>query len=213
MTTPVIILGAGGHARVVADALRRGGRSILGCTMPDVELGREVHGIGPVVGDDATILAKPDAGVMLVNGLGSVERPIGRQDLYERFKAAGFTFAEVVDPWAHVASRVSLGEGSQVLAGAVVQPDCGIGRNVIINTGARIDHDCHLGDHVHIAPGAVLSGHVTVGAGCHIGTGACIVQGVTVGAGCLIGAGSLVLRDVPAGATIVGVPARALWSG
>ena len=213
MTAPVIILGAGGHARVVADALVRSGRTILGCTVPDVEPGRPMHGIGPVVGDDAAVLSKPHPGVVLVNGVGSVERPIGHQELYDRFKAAGFTFADVIDPWAHVASRVTVSEGAQILAGAIVQPDCQIGCNAIVNTGARIDHDCDIGNHVHLAPGSVLSGNVTIGDGSHVGTASCIVQGVTVGAGCLIGAGAVVLRDVPAGATIIGVPARPLWSG
>ena len=133
----------------------------------------------------------------LANGVGSIGDGTRRR-VFERMKAAGYAFAHVEHPAATIAlAGVSLGEGAQIMAGAVVQPGVCIGADAIVNTRAAIDHDCVIGDHAHIAPGAVLCGEVVVGDDTHIGAGAVLIQGRRIGTGCLIGAGATVLRDVP----------------
>lgn len=208
MSDPVLILGAGGHAKVLVEALLADGALIAGILDADpARLGDTVLGV-PVIGDDRIADDFPCDAVRLVNGIGSIGLPALRRAIFERFLARGFAFATVVHPSAVVASDVELGEGAQVMAGVVLQPGCHIGRNAIINTRASVDHDCTIGDHAHIAPGVTLSGGVTVGSGCHLGTGATVIQGVRIGDGSVVGAGAVVTKDVAAGVTVLGVPAR-----
>ncbi len=205
---PVIVLGAGGHAKVLIDVLRLRGHEILG--IADANAGR--HGAGHagcrVIGGDDAVLQHDPARVRLVNGVGSTRQPHARRRLFDDFRRRGYVFQGVAHPSAVIAADVVLEEGAQVMAGAVIQPGSRIGMNTIINTAASVDHDCTVGAHVHLAPGAVLSGNVRVGAGTHVGTGACVIQGVAIGENCVIGAGAAVLADIPAGTRAAGVPAR-----
>jgi len=210
MSMPVIVIGAGGHAKVLVDALLASSAVIAGIVDSDPALIRTTILGVPVIGGDDVVGDFTTSEVRLVNGLGSVGLPAKRQQLFERFKGLGHTFASVVHPSAVVAPDVEIGEGSQIMAGAVVQPGCRIGVNVIINTRASVDHDCVVGDHVHIAPGVTLSGAVTVGEGTHIGTGATVIQGISVGSGALVAAGSVVIRDVQHGSIVIGVPGKVL---
>lgn len=208
MSLPVLIIGAGGHARVLIEALTKSGTTILGCVAKEVP-----SRLSPSIsflGDDETLLRHAPSSVVLINGIGSTTRPDLRRDVFLRFKQKGYHFGTVVHPAALLPSDIVLGEGAQVMAGAILQPGCHVGDNAIVNTGAVVDHDCRIGAHVHVAPGAVLSGDVTVGEGAHVGTGARVIQGVEIGAGALVGAGAAVLRDVPLGARVAGVPARPL---
>lgn len=203
---PVIVIGAGGHAQVLIDALLLCNADIMGATDP-MKQGELAPGI-PVLGDDEVVLQHPPSSVLLVNGLGSVGSTRRRREVFERFKALGYSFGSVIHPSAVVAKTALLGEGAQIMAGAVVQPGCAIGPNSLINTRASVDHGCRIGAHTHVAPGATLSGDVTLGEGVHVGSGATIIQGVGVGDDSIIGAGSLVLRDVPRRITVAGSPAR-----
>ena len=205
MNPPVVVLGGGGHARVLIDALRLLRVEIAGVVDP--ALAGTVLG-APVLGGDEVLDTLDRTGVRLVNGLGSVGLPGRREELFEHLKGKGFSFASVVHPAAVVAADVELGEGVQVMAGALVQTGSSIGANSIINTRASVDHDCRIGRHVHVAPGVTLSGNVTVGEGSHLGTGATAIQGVTIGAGALIAAGAVVVGEVAAGKKVRGVPAR-----
>ena len=208
MTRRLIVLGAGGHAKVLIDALNRAGAVIEGIADADpARTGTRVLGV-EIIGTDADVLERDPDEVMLVNGLGSVDQPRARRDVYIRFSDRSYTFATVVHPSAIIAEGVSLGEGAQVMAGAVVQPDVRIGVDTIVNTGASIDHDCLIGGHVHLAPGVTLSGGVTVGDLVHVGVGATVVQGTRIGDGSVIGAGTVVTSDVPSDVTVVGNPAR-----
>lgn len=208
MSLPLIILGAGGHAKVLIDALLASSAVIAGIVDPDLSLsGATISGV-PVLGGDEVVNEFPPTLIRLVNGLGSVGLPIKRQQLYEKFKGLGYSFASVVHPSAVIASDVILGEGAQVMAGAVIQPGSRIGINSIINTRTSVDHDCTIGGHIHIAPGVTLSGMVTVGKLTHIGTGATVIQGITIGCGCLIAAGAVVTKDIVDGARVQGIPAR-----
>lgn len=208
MNLPVIILGGGGHAKVLIESLRASNVAIAGITDADAtKAGTTVMGV-PVLGDDSVVGTHHPGSVLLVNGIGSVNVPRARTALFDDFKADGHAFATVRHPSAVIASDAVLGEGAQIMAGAVIQPSCRIGRNAIVNTHATVDHDCTIGDHAHLSPGVTLSGGVAVGEGTHIGTGATVIQGISIGKRCLVAAGAVVVADVPDGATVSGVPAR-----
>ena len=200
--TPVIVLGAGGHARVLIDALRLRKVKILGVTEADP------NAVGirklrlDVLGDDRAVLRFKPREVRLVNGLGSVKVGVQRSTLFNKFKEKGYLFETVVHPSAVIAADVELGEGAQVMAGAVIQTGAKIGANTIVNTRVSVDHDCVIGKHVHLAPGAVLSGGVTVGDGSHLGTGAVVVNGIRIGTGAFVAAHSLVRANLQAGGSI-----------
>lgn len=205
---PLLVIGAGGHAKVLVGALLRLGLPIRGLLDADpARHGGKLLG-QPVLGGDEQLEGADPSGLLLVNGLGSVALPLARQRLFERLSAKGYRFASVIDPAAFVSPDVELAEGVQVMAGAVVQPGCRLGDNCIVNSRASLDHDCSIGAHSHVAPGVVLSGEVRLGAGSHIGAGAVVIQGRSIGAGCLVAAGAVVVRDVPAGMRVAGLPAR-----
>lgn len=208
MRLPVIILGAGGHAKVLIDALIKTSAVIAGIVDPAPALvGAKILGV-PVLGGDGVVNEFPPSEAKLVNGLGSIGLPVKRKQLFEKFKSICYSFRTVIHPSAIVALDVVFGEGTQVMAGVVIQPGSRIGLNCIINTRASLDHDCVIGDHVHISPGVTLSGGVTIGACSHIGTGATVIQGITIGSGCLVAAGAVVIKDIYDGAIVRGIPAR-----
>lgn len=208
MSLPVIILGAGGHSKVLIETLLASSAVIKGIVDSNPTLaGSRILGV-PVLGGDDVVDKFTPSQIRLVNGVGSIGLPILRQRLYERFKLLGYDFATVIHPSAVVASDVIFGEGAEVMAGTVIQPGSHIGCNAIINTRASVDHDCIIGDHVHISPGVTLSGGVDVGAGSHIGTGATLIQGISIGCGCLVAAGAVVVKDISGGVMVRGVPAR-----
>jgi UDP-perosamine 4-acetyltransferase len=207
VTRPVILLGAGGHAKVLIDALLSCGATITGLTDRQFVAGAQVLGI-PVLGDDSILDTTSPEEVHLVNGVGSIGSTAFRQRLFERYKAYGFNFRQVVHPSAVIGRDCKLEEGVQVMAGAIIQAGTSIGANSIINTRVSVDHDCHIGSNVHIAPGVTISGGVTIGNGTHVGTGASIIQGINVGEGCLIAAGAVVVSDVSSCTTVMGIPAR-----
>ena len=204
---PVIVLGAGGHAAVLIDALQGSGRVVLGCLTVDGKpgdagpLGTEILG-----GDDVLSRYQPTA-VELVNGVGATDTataPGGlvRHHLQRTWQRRGFVFATILHPAAILAAGCDIAAGVQIMAGAIVQTGTCIGAGSIVNTGARIDHDGAIGAQVHIAPGATLCGQVTVGDGAFIGAGATIIPGIAIGDGARIGAGMTILADVPADARL-----------
>lgn len=210
MTMSVLVLGAGGHAKVLIEALLHSGAMIAGITDPNTALkGSELLGV-PVIGSDDAVDAFPPSEILLANGLGSVGLPTGRIQLFDRFRKRGYGFATIIHPSAVVASDAEMGEGVQIMAGSVIQPGCRIGCNAIVNTRASVDHDCKIGNHAHIAPGVTLSGGVIVGEAAHIGTGATVIQGIGIGSYSLIGAGSVVIEDIRERVSAVGVPARVI---
>lgn len=206
MTKPWIVLGGGGHAGVVIDALLSLGQAVLGYTDPAREPRRilEIECLG---GDDV-IAAYGREEIQLANGLGSTASTERRAALYQHFASLGYAFPPIVHPSAVVARSVQVGSGAQVMAGVVLQPNCRVGENVLVNTRASVDHDCVIESDVHVAPGVTVSGSVVIERGAHVGTGATIVQGRRIGAQSIVGAGALVLRDVMPGTTVTGLPAK-----
>jgi len=205
---PVNVLGAGGHAKVVINALQALDANILGITDPDSEThGKSILGV-TVLGGDKVVFEHAFDSVILVNGVGSTNVSDHRKSIYQRFLDAGYSFRTVVHLSAVIGNDTEISDGAVVMAGVVIQPGCRIGANSIINTRASVDHDCVIGAHTHIAPGAVLGGGISVGEGCHIGAGATVVQSIKIGDSALIAAGATVISDVPAKGRVAGVPAR-----
>lgn len=206
---PIVVIGAGGHALVVADALIAAGAEVIGFTDADASK-RDLRPCGlPVLGEDAAVLAgyRPDA-VLLANGIGGIKNTDVRRSLQMRLEAQGWNFATVKHPSAIVSPNAHLGDGVQLMAGSIVQPAAVIGTGSIINTGAIIEHDVHVGDYVHIAPRAVLCGFVKVDSCSHIGAGAVVRQSVQLGRNTLVGAGAVVVRDFGGNGRLLGVPAQ-----
>ena len=203
--TPVVILGAGGHARVLLEALRALGTPVAGFVAPTSEGSR--LGDVPWLGDDSA-LAKLGGDVEIVNGVGSAGSATRRAAAYAAAAAAGARFRTIVHPGARVDPSAHIGDGAQILVGSIVGVSARVGKDAIVNTGAIVEHDSVVGPHSHVASGALLAGDVTIGDSTHVGLGARVIQGVTVGSSCVVGAGAVVIDDVPDGATAVGVPAR-----
>jgi sugar O-acyltransferase (sialic acid O-acetyltransferase NeuD family) len=203
-TLPLILVGSGGHARVLLSTLLQLGQRIAGVVDPDKSRA-ELLEIPYLGGDDAVFGYEPTE-VLLINGVGSVASIANRLRVYESFRKRGYGFASVVHSGAIIAAEVQLADGVQIMAGAILQTGCVVEENCIINTGARVDHDCVI--HAHVAPGAVLSGEVHVGTRAHVGAGAIVIQGVHIGPDTIVGAGAVVLSHVPQCCTVIGVPAR-----
>jgi acetyltransferase EpsM len=205
---PVVIWGASGHARVVADALRAGGRYEVAGYVDDLSPGRrgETFCGAPVLGGREVLGELAGAGVRRV--FVAVGDCGARLRLAGLLRDAGLELVVARHPSAVVAPDVRVGMGTLIAAGAVINPGSVIGENVIVNTAASVDHDCVLADGVHLSPGARLAGGVAVGRGAWVGIGAVLIDKVTIGEGAIVGAGAVVLRDVPPGAVAYGVPAR-----
>jgi sugar O-acyltransferase (sialic acid O-acetyltransferase NeuD family) len=200
----ILIVGGGGHARVVADILlAMDSMEPVGFVTGDVPAGSP----GPlglkVLGGDDDVPRIPHDGLVVAVGENGI-----RRRLFERFAAQGETLVNAVHPSAILAPDVVLGRGCVVCPGAIVNTGTVIGDNVILNSGCVVEHECAIADHVHVGPGAKLAGAVRVGEAAFIGLGAAVVPGVAVGRASVVGAGSVVLRDVEPEVTVVGVPAR-----
>jgi UDP-perosamine 4-acetyltransferase len=205
---PVIVIGAGDHARVLIDLLQQRGRRILSITDSNTKRqGHVLAGVSVEVSDEIIYRQNP-RDVELVNAVGSVGIPSLRSQIYSKFTQRGYRFATLVHPSATVAPGAQVAQGAQVLAGAVVQTRALIGANTIINTKVSVDHDCAIGCHSHLAPGVTLSGNVRIGSTCHLGTGATVIQQVRIGYGVMIAAGAVVVNDLPDQSSVRGVPAK-----
>ncbi|UPJ51962.1 acetyltransferase [Bradyrhizobium sp. 200] len=210
MNRPVIIIGAGGHAAVVADALMASGIEVVGFTDADPRRHGGRHVGLPVLGADEHVLSgyRQDD-IMLANGIGATEF---RQKVQTGYQQTGWRFMTVQHPSAIVSRRAQIGSGVQMLAGSIVQIGASIGEGSIVNTGAVIEHDCEVGSFVHAAPRALLCGEVKVGSGSHIGAGAVVKQGLRLGPHTLVGAGAVVVKDFGGHGVLVGTPARLVES-
>ena len=210
MRTPrrILILGAGGHGRVVLDILLQAGPGqVVGFLDNTAEIhGRRIDGI-PVLGplDDLTTLADQHDvdGVIVAIGDNGVRRGLARH-----LDRTGLTVLNAVHPSATLAHNVTLGRNVVVAAGVVVCAHCQIGDSVILNTGCLIDYQTMIGEGSHICPGVRIAGRVKVEPGVFVGIGATVVPKVTLGCESIVGAGAVVIEDVPALATVIGVPAR-----
>ena len=207
-----IVLGGGGHARVLIDSLQLMKSVVIyGVLDADRSLwGQSVLGV-PVLGGDDLLPQMIERGVNhFAVGLGSVGNSLVREHLFEMGLASTLKPLSVKHPSSVCSSWAEVGIGVQLFPASVVNAGARLGANVIVNSGAVVEHDCVIGAHAHIATGAKLSGGVRVGAGAHIGAGAVVKQDLSIGERAVVGAGACVVKDVAPDTVVVGVPARPL---
>lgn len=201
MCKKLVIIGAGGHGRVVADIAKLNNYTSISF-LDDAPGAVECSGY-PVVGQVKDAVQYPDCEFAVAIGNAAV-----RREKQELVASLGGRPATLIHPGAVIADDVVIGAGTVIMAGAVVNPGAVIGKGCIVNTCASVDHDCVLADWVHIAVGAHLAGAVTVGEGTWIGVGAVVSNHVSITGGCMIGAGAVVVGDLNESGTYIGVPAR-----
>lgn len=198
---PLVILGAGGHGKVVADIARTCGYTCISF-LDDVTTDTRCLGY-PIIG--RTTDAEKYLGCEFVVAIGD---GVARRRHLNRLVAWGATIATLVHADAVVAPDVTIGTGTVVMAGAIINPGSRVGSGCIINTSSSIDHDNVVDDYAHISVGARLAGHVHVGTGTWIGIGAVVINDVSICAACTVGAGAVVVDDADMPGIYVGVPAR-----
>jgi sugar O-acyltransferase (sialic acid O-acetyltransferase NeuD family) len=204
----VVIYGASGHGKVIADIVTKSGKTVLG-----------------FVDDNETLWDKPFCGCPVRKGSShlfeyakkedfSVIIGIGdnhnRREIVKAMESLGASFGSAIHPSAQLGNDVNIGEGTVIMANSVINPGARVGRHCIVNTGVTIDHDCIIGDFVHLSPGAHLGGRVRVGNSSWIGLGASIINNIHIAEHTIIGAGSVVIRNVDAYTVVAGNPAAFL---
>jgi sugar O-acyltransferase (sialic acid O-acetyltransferase NeuD family) len=199
------LIGAGGHASVILDALEGVDLRVSGVITNDA---KESFQNIPILGNDEFALSLDPKKVEFVLGVGTINNSGLRSKIYTRYKELGFSFVSVKHNSAVISSNANLAEGCQVLAGAIVGPGANIGANTIINNRALIEHHCEIGAHCHVGPGAVVCGGVRLGEGSFIGAGSTTIQGVEIGAEVLVAAGATVVCNILNGARVKGTPAK-----
>ncbi|MEI6321650.1 MAG: acetyltransferase [bacterium] len=201
----IVIIGAGGHGKVVADLCDLLDKwceiVFLDDRYPALEIWEEWQVIGRV--SELSQLAV--GGCDFALGIGS---NTARKELMDEVERCGGALPSLIHPRAVVSKRSLVGNGTVIFANAAVNIGTEIGKGDIINTGASVDHDCRLGAGVHICPGVHLAGSVCVGDLAMIGVGSSVKQGISIGAGAMVGAGAAVVSDIPQGCVVTGVPAK-----
>ncbi len=204
----ILLLGGGGHAKVVISIIRESNEYIIkGIVDKEENIGKKILGI-PILYTDSELPSLRKKIDYAFVSVGSVGNPNLRIRLFNILNDLDYNIPYIISKYTIIKENVKIGKGSIIMPGVIVEPDVKIGENCIINTGAVIEHDCIIGDHVHIAPGVTLSGSVRVGRASHVGTGASIVQGIRIGENSIIGAGAVVVKDTPDNVKAYGVPAR-----
>lgn len=209
-TKKVIIIGGGGHAKVLIDSiLSTDFYQIEGILDGQFRAGRKILGFSVLGGDEFLSKFKhAKNNFLLALGIGSIKADGKRKMIYEKYKKFGFRFPVIIHKNAYVSKSAKLQDGLQVMVRAVINPGAEIGENTIINTGAIVEHDCKVAAHCHISLNAILAGDVIVGECSHIGMGAKVLQGIKIGNRVTVGAGAVVTEDIKNGKTVIGIPAR-----
>ena len=202
----VIIIGASGHGKVIADIVLKSGDRLVGFLDDDPSLGSEAFG-HPILGKIED-MCKFSGGARFIIGIG--DNRIRKQIAEECSEGNDVIWHTAVHPAAVTAADAIIREGAAVMANAAINPSAKIGRHCIINTGAVIEHDNDISDYVHISPNASVGGAVSIGECTHIGIGATVKNNISIASGCLVGAGAVVVKDILEKGTYAGVPARKL---
>ena len=189
----VVILGGGGHARVLISELLLLDSKVVGVLDPNLDVDQTISGVKVVGGDDKLSLYNPSE-VQVVNGIGRLPKDCGRSRLLKKGVGASFDYAKVLSRNAIIHEDVEIGEGVQVLSGAVVQTGVTLGPHAVINTNSSVDHDCRVGSNVWISPGVTVCGGVTLQENVFLGAGVIVLPGCVINHGAVIRAGTVVTK-------------------
>lgn len=203
----LVVIGAGGHAKVAIEAIRAQGRYEPVACVDRTERGA-VLGV-PIVGDDgklAQLRSEGIAAAFIAIGLNRV-----RQRLGSDAASKGFDLPTIIDPSARISPTCAIGAGTLVMPLAVINAQADISRLAILNTSCVVEHDCRVGEAAHVAPRSAMAGNVRIGERTFLGVGTVVRPEINIGADVMTGAGSVVVSDIPDGETYVGVPARRLF--
>ena len=199
MNNRLVIIGAGGHGKVIADIALKSGYTNI-CFVDDNVIG-EVLGF-PIIGRTTDLPKMNDSATDFVIAIGNNKV---RQTIAESYDVNWVT---LIHPSAQIAIDVTIDKGTAVMAGAIVNPSTKIGKHCIINTGAIVEHDNVIENYVHISPNVALGGTVRIGSLTHVGIGATVKNVITICPDCVIGAGAVVVKNIKKRGTYVGVPAK-----
>ncbi len=210
MMEDIILMGAGGHCKVIIDIIKSNNTfNIVGILDPQNK-GFSILDI-PIIGDDDLLIDLKKKGVsnafICIGAMGSASFSV-RNNLFVKLRSIGFKLPKLIHRNAVVSDFSSIGDGSCVMAGAIVNAGAIIGENCIINTGVIIEHECIIRDNTHISPGVSIAGGVKIGSNTHIGIGSTIIQGINIGDSAVIGAGAAVISDISHNSVAIGVPAK-----
>lgn len=203
-TKDVIVVGAGGHAKVVIELLRQSGSNVAYCISGDEEP-KVCLGVPVRTGDVWLEKLRAEGFHRAFVAIGANQARLRMAGVLKKLQ---YELVNAISPFALISPSARFGIGVAVMAGAIINAEAEIGDIAIVNTGASIDHDCRIGQAAHIAPQCALAGLVSIGEGCFMGIGSCAIQGVTVGKWSIVGAGAAVTKDLPANVVAIGVPAR-----
>ena len=200
----VVIIGAGGHGKVIADIIIKSGDNLLGFLDDNIPVGTKIIKNYKTLGKirECTFLQQYNRKLYFAIAIGD---NYIRKNIYERYTLNYYT---AIHPSSVIGMEVTIGDGTVIMANACISPNTKIGKCCIVNTGAIIEHDNEIGNYVHVSPNATLCGTVNVGDFTHIGAGATIKNNINITEDCIIGAGAVVVKDILEKGTYVGVPAR-----
>lgn len=203
MNKKLVIIGAGGHGKVIADMAKLNGYEEI--MFLDDDTNKTMCGLYPIVGTSQDINQYKNDDVVVGIGNNVIRRKITSQLLKEHYNVV-----TLIHPTAVIDETVQIGKGSIVMANVVINADTIIGVGCIINTSSSVDHDCIIHDFVHVCPGSHIAGSVIIGDNTWIGVGSSIINNLTITNDCMIGAGCVIVKELLESGTYVGVPARRL---
>lgn len=203
----LLIIGPGGHSRVVIDAALSAGLNLEGIIDPEYSGKKETILGVPVLGDVGILEELDPEHVSVFVAIGSNSK---REEWIHIVTERGFTITSIQHPTAIISPHAEIESAVFINAGAIINAGARIGLGSIINTGVIIDHETSVGSFVHVAPGCRISGRVTIGSGTFIGVGTTVIDYITIGEKAMIGAGSVVINDIVSGTIVVGIPARVI---
>lgn len=203
--TAVIVFGAGGHGRVVADVALQAGMHLAGFVDDNPATRRSAHLPAPVLGDREWLQSARREGWSVALGVGD---NYARRTIAQFLSVEGFDLVTLISPSATISPSARIGIGTVVMPGAVINSMAVIGDGVIVNSGAVVEHDVCVGDFAHLSPHAALGGGAEVGELAHVAIGATVLPLIRIGARSILGAGSVAPNHIPNDVVAFGVPAR-----